>query len=108
MSRAVSDLTDDEIVDAIASNGLSGVNWSPDADGEDRGVLTLLGIDYSDDARYALRERIAELRDAGPVPRLRWCDGPECYILGLSHAEWAKRLAHRTADEIRKILWGAP
>jgi hypothetical protein len=107
MTRTVADLTDDEIVDAVAKHGLVGVNWSFDGGPDDVGhVLVMLDVENGDGERDALRERVAELRDCGDDDRLRWCDGHDCYIIGLTPFEWGKRLANLPATDIAKMLAG--
>lgn len=105
MMRTIADLTDDEIVDAIASYGIAGVDWSPDANEGVDDVLARLGIDNSGEERIMLRVRAADMRDVHGA-RLRWCDGYDCFMMGLSHSEWARRLAHRSAEDIARMLAG--
>jgi hypothetical protein len=102
MTRTVADLTDDEIVDAIASFGLEGC----DDDMCDSDVWDLfisranVRIEFSRDNAECVEERLERLFYASRLVREShgaWT--PSVF-------EWGRRLAHRNAEDIAKMLAG--
>jgi hypothetical protein len=99
VTKSVSDLTDDEIVDAIASFGLFGApvhkklvnRIDPERAHDDEFVRNVLNVIVMRD-RESMRARVT--------------NGLERYTLSLTPLEWGKRLAHRNAEDIAKMLAG--
>jgi hypothetical protein len=89
MTRTVADLTDDEIVDAVTSFGVTGAgHWA---------LLERLGCHVSGNNEFTLGYRMRQLdrlivTGTGVVFR--------------DASEWGRRLANRTAEDIAKILAG--
>jgi hypothetical protein len=107
--RHVHDLTDDEIVDAIASTGFLGFTL---ADFEPDSTFTSIVVELCDlsdaeqtddvfyEAEGLMVNRINALASTGRI----YVDGD---MVSLSASEWARRLVGKTENEIRELLDGA-
>lgn len=105
--RAVKDLTDDDIVDAVAGEGREGLDiedvWEGNAFHAVCVRLGLLEEDEGDEDVYEpveaeLAERMRALSD-----RLT---APTGDVMHLTSAEWGRRLAGKSAEEIATTLRG--
>lgn len=112
--RRIEDVTDDEIVDAIAKRGFLGIDLDDDADGNalqgvcvDLRIATVTGPHACSEteADLGLAERIHEMH--------RGRDDDRIYIaisnfVMLTPREWGRRLAGLREDSIAAILSGRP
>ena len=90
MKRTVASLTDDEIVDAVASFGITGAgHWA---------LLERLGCHVSGNNEFALGYRIRQSDRFASTSN---------GVVFLDAREWSKRLANLPADDIARILAGA-
>lgn len=112
--RTIDDVTDDEIVDAIALGGMDGVymyeatalrplvvsmRLPHDTLAEVDNSMRQLCVFAQEFHRKAVRQKLV-----GRIVFSQWGDGNT--ILMLTPAEWGRRLAGKTADEITKALDG--
>lgn len=108
--RRIEDVTDDEIVDAIAECGIDGLDnedpWEGNAFEQVCRDMHLINDDSDGDniteAEMELSERIGALEEAGRLSNPR---GDRIY---LTAREWARRLAGLREDSIAAILSGEP
>lgn len=112
--RRIEDVTDDEIVDAIAKRGILGIDLDDDADGNalqgaciDLRIATVTGPHACSETEVDLElsERIHGMH--------RGRDDDRLYIaisnfVMLTPREWARRLAGLREDSIAAILSGRP
>lgn len=98
--RAVADLSDDDLVDAIAARGLGAYDEEDDSFFET--LCDDLGIDADADQQGLLHGRVASLIGAGKPLR-----GVGCTWFEITPAEWAKRIVGKSVEEIVAILLGS-
>lgn len=91
MTRAMADLSDDEIVDLIAARGLNGIAY-------EEIHATALGLADNEDANEAIGVALARLRRLGRI----YEDGSGDYT-ALSAAEWSRRLRY----SLSPAEWGS-
>jgi hypothetical protein len=110
--RSIHDVTDDEIIDAIAVHGLLGIDLDDAQDGNaiERACLELglVGKDElnpfaNSDVDVLMAERMHSLDTCTDDARVYV---PVANYFMLTPLEWGRRLAGKSADEITKALRG--
>lgn len=117
--RRIKDVTDDEIVDAIAEYGVGGLNTVYREDREDYDPLLLLTLELcgvaDDDVDSVIEDEHqfdifdheeVELMDRIRKMPTRLCDPGAYCVVTLTPEEWGKRLAGKSSEEIAAAIRG--
>ena len=115
--RRVEDLSDDELVEAVAAFGMNGLNTAtPFLEDEDPCLEMAVSLGVLDGEEHSTSEEVADVEVnvvEDLINRLTTLAEAEEHIEGVGDTwiritaqEWGRRLAGKTAEEIESLLRG--